>query len=915
MKKILIYIMLIALVVSGLAFPVSAEQTYTDDDKYLYFARYFSLIDSDADNEDIVTKAYFAKCISLMAGYTENEAENPLKYQHTEGSIAQYDYKKIQGQPIFRDVPRGYWAVGYIENAVLNGYMKGSDDDKTLFLPDEAVKLTEAYNSILLLLGYKELIASSGGSLSMIAGLASKAGIALKNQVNELTYGDLARLIYNTFTAYKIERDFSNPTQVNYKYTEPFMEKHYGLHIKENAYVTGNDMTTVTNNPECEAGRGYIDGELYDDPEYLTRKYIGCTGDVFYKEDDGGARTIRLIFTDTGFETEVFSDDISDITSSRFSYWTDGKLKTLKLSSVINIIYNNKLFESTNPADWTAEDGRYILTDTDDDGIIDLIKIYEYEYMVVKTVQTAKERIIGEYSYTSESNGINVLEVGNVFEGRSQNVVYTKNGAPADLSDVTEGSVLSVARSRGSTGTVNIEIDISNSKTGISVEGVSTDSGIKIGDKINADTIWSAGTEYKLTKAFYDSGCSAAVGDMGTAYLTKSGKIFAFAAGNISGLKYGYLKNVFKDQNEDLYYFSVLTSSGSWITFNCGLRLKVNGKSGVTENVLRGGKIAGFSNGVKSYANPQLIRYDNDNDEITEIQTVSVNLTEFTEPAEWDKEMRIAVKNDSFRLSHAGSMRHYGSLKNLDWKVILTKPCPVFLVPDNPQEASRSDFAVRENDFFEYNTPYNVESYDENIYGQPGALVVNISGGAGSVTPSKYILFIKAVEQVINNDNNAVYCVKGFYRGDEVSYNLSEDFNMQLDSTAQLQDLKKGNIIKIALNTNDEIENYEVLYNPELQGKDLRVSTYSGSTNYLYGSIMDTDEGSKLVRMLGSVENDGTDFFRNFWTNNTPLVVIYDAETETFEKSSIGGLEYEDYCVVRIEDTKPLVFFAYRNMF
>ena len=56
MKKILIYVMLMALFVSVFVLPVSAKQPNTENDKYLYFAKYFYLIDDSAEKEDIVTK-------------------------------------------------------------------------------------------------------------------------------------------------------------------------------------------------------------------------------------------------------------------------------------------------------------------------------------------------------------------------------------------------------------------------------------------------------------------------------------------------------------------------------------------------------------------------------------------------------------------------------------------------------------------------------------------------------------------------------------------------------------------------------------------------------------------------------------------------------------------------------------------
>ncbi|MFY0544507.1 S-layer homology domain-containing protein [Brevibacillus sp. H7] len=71
-----------------------------------------------------VTRAEFAKIAVLAMGYTEEQA------------------KLLQGTTVFKDIPAGHWATGYINLAVSQGIIKGYPDGT--FKPNNNVKVAEA---------------------------------------------------------------------------------------------------------------------------------------------------------------------------------------------------------------------------------------------------------------------------------------------------------------------------------------------------------------------------------------------------------------------------------------------------------------------------------------------------------------------------------------------------------------------------------------------------------------------------------------------------------------------------------------------------------------------------------------------------------------------------------------------------
>lgn len=919
-KRLISFCTAIALIGSlWIATPVRyAAADAVRESEGLVFTKALGFMDDSAKGDETLTRAGLAQVIARLTGYIEPEVADPLKYQHREGSVAQYDYQRISGRPIFKDVPQSHWAVGYIEHAALNGYMRGTQEDKYLFAPDDAAVLTDAYEVMLKLLGYQPLLQYDGGGTSAVLKYAKEAGITVRSN-EKLTTGILAEILFQTMPAKVLEQTGINASSgdADYKKNRPYMEYAFDMKSAKRVRVEANDLTDLNGGAECDWGRARIDGTEYTDPTHLAREYIGYVCDIYYiQQDESDTPELRVVLPRDAEETVVDATNAVEITRTKFSYDNNGKTRSKKLSPVVDIIYNHQLLEKWEPSELYISDGTYRLIDTDRDGSVDVIRIQAYQYLIVQDVLKEQKKVQGAYQYGADPLGLDSIILEEEADKIEQRVWYTSKGKPAEFSDIKAGVVLAILRGKGKRlKAVEVEIlynSVSGTADSFTEKGFSYAS-----NRQQLDVVQLGTQKLKVAPALYAAGGKINAGDTGTFYLTKGGLVLAFEKSNASDVKYGFLKTIAVTQIFDFAFkFRILTAEGEWIQLEADKKLKVNGTTGNTGEQLIKNNILSLSGTSVTHMNPQIIRYRSDMSKLLELETVQTDLTAIEDIDAREKALHSAAVNGEFRLCHSGSMRFYGSQQNLDWKVILTKPCPAFLVPDDAWKADEDSFAVRDNNFFEYNTPYSVWSYDENIFGQPGALLVSAGSGAGGAAPSKYMFISDGIGHALNEEGEIICNVSGYYRANAAEYPINDNLVSQKGEATILQDFRPGNALKIALSPKNEIENYELLYDYRAQGEHLMVSDYTGSTNYVYGNVMNVDISSKFVRVRGSVENDGLDSVRNFWVSvNNPFVAIYDGRTERVQQGSFADLEPGDYVVIRMEDIKPSVFFIYRNVF
>ncbi|HHV11043.1 MAG TPA: S-layer homology domain-containing protein [Clostridiales bacterium] len=137
---------------------------------------------STSSGTDIVTRSMFAQMLINLSTLKDNAS--------SESNVT-----------LFKDVKKTYWASGYIQTAVAQGWMSGYLDGT--FKPTQGIKLQEAVYGVLKLLGYADSD-FSGSKISAIMKLYGAKGLDTnisKGTADVLTVEDCVNLFYNTLNA------------------------------------------------------------------------------------------------------------------------------------------------------------------------------------------------------------------------------------------------------------------------------------------------------------------------------------------------------------------------------------------------------------------------------------------------------------------------------------------------------------------------------------------------------------------------------------------------------------------------------------------------------------------------------------------------------------------------------------------
>lgn len=273
---------------------------------------------------------------------------------------------------LFQDVPKTYWAAGYIQTAInqgwMSGYMNGS------FKPAQSVTLMEAVNGVLKLLGYTNSDFTGSISAAQMALYDSKEldKNITKTKNQAMTRKDLMNLFYNTLTA---------TTKDGKVYAET-------LGYKIDAKGEVDYLSLVNNNME---GPILADGDWKDEIPFL----LGTA--TFYK--DGTLGTI----------SDIQENDVIYYSKDLKSIWAYDNKVTGTIQSILpdrlvptSVMVGQKEYKlGTNDMSVAFSSlGKVDVGDTvtlilgKDDSVVDVLTINEYNTNITGIVIGTGEHVV-----------------------------------------------------------------------------------------------------------------------------------------------------------------------------------------------------------------------------------------------------------------------------------------------------------------------------------------------------------------------------------------------------------------------------------------------------------------------------------------------------------------------------------------
>jgi len=646
-------------------------------------------------------------------------------------------------EQVFPDVPSTHKYYKVIQGFAESGYIAGTGYNN--FEPDRAITYNEALYMLFNTMGYGDFMKLVANYAAGGWEIANKLDLDTKNK--GAIAGDIFYLTYQALTADMLaitgmkEGSFifaSDPDK-------SLLETYHNIDVYT-GILQSNGQVSINGQYPAEEGRIVVTDETFKIEEPIT-VLPGCEVDVFYDIDS--AEAVCVVATEENKIIEIDSADIEGFRDMKYDYEVNGVSKTLKIRNGADVVINNVLATEIDEEAMVPANGKIIAIDNGTTTGYAVIYVKSYTSFIVKSV--VNDNNITKIFADADSG------IGNVIINNEVDVpvVLDAEQKVASVSDITVGTVISVMG--------NLDAD-----ENIIADEIVMANGLVTGDlttiyRDDPMVLVIDGTKYPVAEsAEYIMAGISPQGNM-TFYLDFMGNIVALDSENSGGMAYGYIlgaKLAYNEEGERVVSVKLLSEIGSIIEyFLCPERIYVDDNRSEkyydpeeTAPELFGGEQISLINKFRNIANGasgRVIRYDvNDEREINKID-FAVSIETASNPTIND---RLFLSRPEF----AGYLRK--SAKTFSTQVSVDENTIVFKIPENPEEAAKTDYEVVRDIAKLTEGRYKIEAYklgDEAMVSS--VIVAKLNFDSYSDSAQYYV--VTDIEQTLDEFDEITYNV------------------------------------------------------------------------------------------------------------------------------------------------------------
>ena len=679
-----------------------------------------------------------------------------------------------------------------------------------------ALKYADALKVLLDMMGYKTLVDKNEGyplgyvnyalQNKMTSGISFEAG-------ERITYGKLARVIYNSFDVEIINYEFSG-NGISEIYTDKevtFLSEI--LKLKEiKGQVTADEADGINGN----VGKGMleINGVAYESAtaQDLT-DWLGLYALCYVSTADDEEK-IKYITADNNYEIfELNAYDIVSCNDGVIKYEkSNGKTDTVKISRDADVIKNGQVLSSYNDSDLEINKGSLKLIRRSSSEY-DTVIIKSYKDFVVSSIDTDEYIIYNEIHTTEEDWTLELDEDSNT------DVIKIKNtdGKALTFSDIKAGNVLSVAKSDVKTEVIVSSAIVDEFKvTGIFFEGermmlASATESYAISDDyltFRPDSTISIGMEFKI-------------------YINSFGEI-SYMSASSGGYLYGYLIRTLEGESgEENCYMKVLTPENKVVTFTSADKMKIElaDSSAKTYNA---SAVYGI---IKNYRG--VISYTKDKQ----------NITKLLIPKNEQSENNVSL----YKQYEREEALYKSWAKSFHAEACIDSSSVIFALPEDEDTAVYEDYSAITASELVNSKKYDYTGYcigENDIY----CPVITLTGYTRSVKDTSKYIVVTDIISTVTKDDEIVQEIRGNRAGESITYQAVFDSDGktkfqkayslngttdELTSGEGTLSVGEGDIIKCSVNTRTGlVESCQILYDFDMENPD-----YPGETGYFAQSL------------------------------------------------------------------------------
>lgn len=730
-----------------------------------------------------------------VVSYTEetaNDTVSRIDFAIYLGRLLKIDEYVKTNKYYFDDVDNNYYGCAVVNTLCEMGII--SQNEERLFYPDKVITKAEISKMLLSVLGYKEYAEVKGGYPNGYMSIASKSDIFKGVGAKEtFTVSEIALILMNAASVSMYSPIVYSQERIEYAVNkeQTIFSLYHNIYVE---YDILNSAETVSLNESCAGeGRVIIGSNIYYSDKYYG-EYLGEMVYGYYYSLNGDQRDLFYIRPSDKQIVENFtSKEYSDYKDNVFSYYKgDSKRETKRKTDNTTVFMKNGevlLYDIENEMDISF--GFYKLIDSDRNGIYETVIVEEVETMVVDTVDSISGVIYDKKAVH------NPIDIDKYLDGTV--LIYDTNGNVLNKEDILANDILSVVRNESN----YLKITVSKKTVTSLIKSVRIKDDIML---VTEDKTYELADSYiNYGEYIYknENGSVMQIIKLSENYILRLdafGRVaYIDMAKDISEYLIGYVIGIKKSENEfdDQLALKLLCEDRDINIFDCIENIKVDGVK--KKNVLD-------LQAYLSSAN-KVIRFKiNDDNKIYDIDT-----SFYDENRESKESLRCTREYDrtATALTYMASTDLFGSTHLMDDSTV------VFNVPGNDIGVKDRDYSFGAMSQFMDQTGYNIETY--KIGDEPGTddiIVYRQDNSKSDETVRRSIaLIVSEISETVNADGDVVKSISGYQSGSYITFMLEADFdetasikNFASDKVLTLNDIDRGDIIKIGKNSYDEID-------------------------------------------------------------------------------------------------------------
>lgn len=590
--------------------------------------------------------------------------------------------------------------------------------------------------------------------------------------------------------------------------------------------VDGTYETTLYGSSDLKNDEVSIGAVTYK-TDVNTEDYIGQNVYAYiYFPENGEPNTLLHIEGHLNKILSLREESISRVsTDMRQMTYIDnnGKTLTATLSSTFKLIYNGVVLGNFTRKDLHPVYGSVTLIENNGDFEYDIVKVVDYKTVYVDYTSPSTKTVYNKLTYSGALPCV-VLDI----KDPETVLSITEKGSDIKFGDIQSDDILTVAMSKNTTGRKVVRAMVSQERT----DGVITEI-----DK-TLKTVSLDQTVYSMSDTLLEGDAEGdkylkipAAGTKIRLLLDVFGRVAAFADEAELSYNYGYIKAWGVTEGLDgILQMKIFDQEGRWVIMDFAEKITYNGERNIDSVEL--------FNSYGENLTPQLVRYKLNSKNTVKELSFARNSNE--------------TSTDYFSSRTAMGIVYRSQNSSFNHEIFIGDKCTVWLIPQNPTEASETNFMIIDKSWLTSDLAYNIIAYDMDDFNSSNNIVIMPDDSYIQQRKINNTFVVERITTRMKEDETVAQCLTGFVEN-------YVDFSAFVSDECDISNVKPGDFLQVFIDANGEVSRFLKYYSvdegcllPQIALSSIHTTNPIG---YFSGTVLRVNPPE--YRIMTEVDNNG----------------------------------------------------------